>query len=81
LLYLCHHLQNPLFFPKDIIDQLLGRHVLKVLPGVGVVDVQVAVVSQKLHDGHAPGALALLAIIPPGDAVGKSSYCSGFVLV
>lgn len=44
---------------------------LKVLSGIGVLDVQVAVVGQKLLDGHAPGAFVLLAIIPPGDAVGE----------
>ena len=71
MLDLRHDLQNPLFFLKNIIGQLLGRHRLKVLSGVGVLDVQVAVVSHELLDGHAPGALALLAIVPPGDAVGE----------
>ncbi len=69
LLNLSDDFYDPLLLGEDVLHELLGLHVLEVLPCVRVLEVQVTPVGKDLRGRYFPRALVLFAVVPPREAV------------
>ena len=53
---------------------------LEIIFGIGVLDIQVAIIGENPLNRHFPGMFVLFSIVPPCDASGKSLELQGLRL-